>query len=615
MTPQTQLRAAATVLVSVLMAALVASPVPVAGHRPFPKSAAPRERSADLAPALGADGSFRGTPGLAGTVDASAWTLVSNLAAGEPPRFAPTASAVSPSAAGPWSALGSNGSGNGAYFGPVTSIAVSGSDLYVGGAFSNAAGIPEADFIAMWDGTAWSALGSNGSGNGALMDVVVALAVSGTDLYVGGLFMDAAGIPEADFVAKWNGSAWSALGSNGSGDGAIPSRGVGDVLALAVSGGDLFVGGRFVNVAGIPEADHVAKWNGSAWSALGSNGSGYGAINGYVYALAVSGNDLYVGGLFERAAGIPGADGIARWNGSAWSALGSNGAENGYFHVYAIAVSGSDVYAGGYFNGLAGIATADYIAKWNGTAWSALGSNGSGHGALKAPVYALAFSGPNLFVGGGFNNAAGNPLADRIAKWNGHAWSALGSNGSGDGALNARVGALAISGGDLYVGGGFTNAAGIPEADWIAKWTPETNKPDGRIRRGTGAFVGNDIYNTTGLGQSRSGSAAPGNSVTFRISIQNDGTSADRIGVDAAGAAVDGYSVRYFRGTTDITAAVVAGTYQTWSLAPGAAYLITARVTVHSAAAVGSHVTRLVTLTSVGDGAKKDAVKFIGKHA
>ena len=51
--------------------------------------------------------------------------------------------------------------------------------------------------------------------------------------------------------------------------------------------------------------------------------------------------------------------------------------------------------------------------------------------------------------------------ADYIAKWNGSAWSALGSNGSGDGALNTDVDALAVSGSDLYVGGDFTDAAGI----------------------------------------------------------------------------------------------------------------------------------------------------------
>jgi len=36
---------------------------------------------------------------------------------------------------------------------------------------------------------------------------------------------------------------------------------------------------------------------------------------------------------------------------------------------------------------------------------------------------------------------------------------------------------------------------------------------------------------------------------------------------------------------------------------------------VKATAATGSSVTRLVTLSSVGDGTKKDAVKFIGKRA
>jgi len=45
-------------------------------------------------------------------------------------------------------------------------------------------------------------------------------------------------------------------------------------------------------------------------------------------------------------------------------------------------------------------------------------------------------------------------------------WAALGSNPAGnDGALNNGVGAVAISGTDVYVGGGFTNAAGIAAAE------------------------------------------------------------------------------------------------------------------------------------------------------
>ncbi len=66
----------------------------------------------------------------------------------------------------------------------------------------------------------------------------------------------------------------------------------------------------------------------------------------------------------------------------------------------------------------------------------------------------------------------------------------------------------------------------------------------------------------------------------------------------------------YSRGTTNITSAVVAGTYRTASLAPGATYLIRARITIKGS---GIGVTRLVTIRSVADTTKIDAVKFAYK--
>ena len=452
---------------------------------------------------------------------------------------------------------------------------------------------------------------------GALNYYVYALAVFGSDLYVGGDFSNAAGIAEADAIAKWNGSAWSALGSNTShDDGAVN----GHVSALAVSDSDLYVGGYFTDAAGLPEADFIAKWNGT-WSALGSNGSGNGALNNEVDALAVSASGLYVGGDFTDAAGNPKADRIAKWNGGAWSALGSNGANDGALNssVYALAVSGGDVYVGGRFANAAGIAKADYVARWDGT-WSALGSNSSStDGALNAGVNALAVSGSDLFVGGGFTDAAGIATADRVAKWNGSSWSALGSNGSGDGAINSYVDALAVSGTSLYVGGSFNDAAGIHAADYIAKWGPGSavvRKPDGRIRLGSsGAFVGDNVYNTTGAGQSVAGSAKKGKTIVYQVSVQNDGSAADRFKLKASGTATSKFTVKYFKGSTDITRKVVAGTYRTSSLGVGAALTITVKVTVKSAAAVGTSVTRLLTITSAGNSASKDAVKLVGTRA
>ena len=93
--------------------------------------------------------------------------------------------------------------------------------------------------------------------------------------------------------------------------------------------------GRFFTTAGGSTAKRVANRDGNAWSALGVE------INNVVYALALSGTELYAAGGFTWADGP--ANYIAKWDGSAWSALGSG--VNSV--VYALAVSGSDLYAGG----------------------------------------------------------------------------------------------------------------------------------------------------------------------------------------------------------------------------------------------------------------------------
>ncbi len=139
-------------------------------------------------------------------------------------------------------------------------------------------------------------------------------------------------------------------------------------------------------------------------------------------------------------------------------------------------------------------------------------------------------------------------------------------------------------------------------------------QPDGRIALGSGTLVGDGIYNTTAVGQKKTGSAPVGGTITFKMSVQNDGTAPDSLRVLAAGSTT-AYSVKYKVGATDITAAVVAGTYTTPSLAVGASHLITVKVKVKSSAAVGSKVSRKATITSVGDTAKQDAVKFIGKRS
>jgi hypothetical protein len=346
-----------------------------------------------------------------------------------------------------WSALGSGVSGGAPYGPAVNALAVSGGTLYAGGYFTNAGG-SAANNIARWNGSTWSALGS-GIG-GPYGPGVNALAVSGGTLLAGGYFSQAGG-SAANNIAQWNGSSWSALGSGTGGDGTV--------LALAVSGTNLYAGGLFTQAGG-NAANYIAQWNGSGWSALGSG------MNYIVEALAVSGGTLYAGGQFTRAGGSA-ANCIAQWNGSGWSALGSGlsgGDESGPF-VLALAVSGGTLYAGGDFT-TAGGSPANNIAQWNGSNWSALGSGVSGVEYETSYVFALAVSGGTLFAGGAFTNAGGN-AANYIAQWNGSSWSAL---GSGMGGEVPYVLALAVSGGTLYAGGDFTTAGSDTNANYIAQW-------------------------------------------------------------------------------------------------------------------------------------------------
>jgi hypothetical protein len=136
--------------------------------------------------------------------------------------------------------------------------------------------------------------------------------------------------------------------------------------------------------------------------------------------------------------------------------------------VSAAAVdSAGNVYIGGGFTAVGGIA-ANRIAKWDGHSWSALGSGVSGGPPWGDPagVFALAASGNNVYAAGNFTTAGGIAVS-YIAKWDGNSWSALGSG------MDDEVDALAASGGDLYAGGTFTTAGGIA-AKYIAKWDGST---------------------------------------------------------------------------------------------------------------------------------------------
>jgi hypothetical protein len=303
--------------------------------------------------------------------------------------------------------------------------------------------------IAKWNGSSWSSLGV---GVGGANHSVWCMVAVGTDLYVGGDFTTAGGNP-ALRIAKYDTltSTWSALGAGITG-------GAGICYSMAVIGTDLYVGGGFAYAGGnfsqmLAKYDTVAQ----VWVAIPD------APDGPVYTLAAIGTDLYLGGQFTGVGSVPNTFKIAKWNGTSFSSLATGLLGN----VWSMAVSSSnELYVGGEFTStFGGGVTLNGIGKWNGSAWSQLGSGVGVPGV--GVVFALGFLGSNLYVGGSFTTAGGNP-ALRIAKWNGTTWSAMGTGTSGGG--SSYVNTARAYGGAMYFGGGFAVINGVT-VNGVSKFT------------------------------------------------------------------------------------------------------------------------------------------------
>lgn len=347
-----------------------------------------------------------------------------------------------------WAPLG-RGARNGTN-GFVNDIAVFDGQVYAGGAFSRAGG-QNADGIARWDGIRWLSLTTGVS------NFIFNLTLTDDgEVYVGGEF-NQTGSAGQMALAKLNGTQWQMVSG--------PIRG--SIYALASEGDWIYVGGQFTNAGGVA-ARNVARWNRVTrqWSTLGSAvgpGLDESEFISYVSSITVKGDDVYLGGLFNVAGGVP-ANNIVRWNSAAdtWTPLGSgiNGS------VFAMEFEGDDLYAGGRFIGAGDAATAKNIARWRDGAWQEMDTG------TNNPVWAMALHGSTLYVGGEFTQA-GEIDVNHLAAWDTDArsWSDPGG-GVNDDFLPVINSIAATEAGRIYVGGSF-NVAGTRPVSNVASWNGE----------------------------------------------------------------------------------------------------------------------------------------------
>jgi hypothetical protein len=220
-------------------------------------------------------------------------------------------------------------------------------------------------------------------------------------------------------------------------------------LAPGLSGGGITLIAEFhgkLYLSGVVAAGHVASDCLVSWD--GSHFEPGPPLPGYTYlttAMTVW-NDHLIVARYDRN---PVGHWILMWNGAAWDTLGTLDA-----NAISMTVYGGDLMIGGYFKQVNG-QPANRIARWNGSTWSALGSGFTGPNDV---VYALTVHAGQLVAGGTLS-------ANNVASWNESlgAWQPLGLG------FDDRVTSLASDGTTLYAAGWFTQS-GASSVVYNARW-------------------------------------------------------------------------------------------------------------------------------------------------
>jgi hypothetical protein len=406
----------------------------------------------------------------------------------------------------------------------VTALAVSNSTIYAAGGFHEIGGQARNGLAALdrttGEATAWDPNPD---------DYISALAVSDSTVYVSGGFEEIGGEARNHIAAldattgdatTWNPDATNSLapcGSPGHPPYPIPRDcGTGAVTALAVTGSTVYAGGSFNQIGGetrnrLAALDRTTG-QATAWDPSPRNGSSTGAE---ITTLAANGSTVYAGGWFTTIGGRARNNlaALSRTTGeaTAWNPR-PNTSRYTAATVYALAASGSTVYAGGTFRSI-GVRTRNGIAAIDPTTGTATDWNPDANGV----VTHLATLGATVWVGGWFDHIGGEDRM-HLAGLNPTTGNATAFDPQPH--VDAYITALAVSGEFVFIGG---SVPGI--AHQRAYFLTKVYKTDGRVRNSNEvwnanpngavmdlAFSGGRVYAAGGFttigGEARSGVAA-----------------------------------------------------------------------------------------------------------
>lgn len=229
--------------------------------------------------------------------------------------------------------------------------------------------------------------------------------------------------------------------------------------AIAVYNNEIYVAGWFTSLNGV-SAQGIAKWNGSNWQAVGS-ATGQASFLSLNPSLKVYKGELYMSGGFTTAGGAP-SNCIARWNGTQWNGLAGT-AFTPISGALDMQIVGDDLWIGGEIAAIPGVAGSRSAAKWNGTSWTGASFP---YGSASYVRSIGDFNGtPWMF--GAFYDPTNTVLIGGIIRKTLAGWEVV-PGGAVSGGPVATVTSFKMYQGKLAVGGLYLNAGPIINANDIA---------------------------------------------------------------------------------------------------------------------------------------------------
>lgn len=268
---------------------------------------------------------------------------------------------------------------------------------------------------------------------------VYALAVANGTVYVGGDFLRIGG-QSRQMIAALDAVSGTATAWNPKAAGSTITK---TIMTLAVSGGTVYVGGKFTSIAG-KARKYLAAMDASTGALLTDWNPN---PNGGVSNLVVVEGTIYACGSFTSIGGQS-RNYVAALDATTGAATAWNPNANSL--VTTLAVTSGTVYAGGHFTTMGG-RPRNYLAAVDDTSGTVTTWNPSADG----DVYVLAVTSGTVYAGGKFKNIGGQARS-RLAELDAMSGAATAWNPDAGDSVNV----LGLAGGTVYAGGDFASIGG-----------------------------------------------------------------------------------------------------------------------------------------------------------